>query len=54
MLSVTSGKSLASSWCHAEKPWRESMPSEHKRCNPINIHRQQSLENGRKMIGVQE
>jgi hypothetical protein len=30
------------------------VPVEPKRCNPNNILREKSLENGRKIIGVQE
>jgi hypothetical protein len=45
-------ESSVSSWCHAEDFWQESVSSEHKRGKSDNILWQQSLENGRKIIGV--
>jgi hypothetical protein len=54
VLRVTSGKSRIISWCHAEDSWQEAVPSEHKGCNPNNILSKQPVENGRKMIGVEQ
>jgi hypothetical protein len=44
--------SPVSSYFHAEDIWQEPVTTEPKRCNTNNNLRQQSLENGRKNIGI--
>ena len=54
LLCVSSSLNPVRSWCHAEDSCQFFMTSEPKRGKPNNIHRQESLENGRKIIALQE